>query len=592
MDYEPAITERQSKFKDRSSSTTTSDHKNLIEFNSVYSFPHSTSIHSFSTTPCCTNLYTGGQDGFIRRYSLYSTLNPSSSSSSPGNGNGNGNLTMKQPPIPSTTTATSTDLGLNRVPFLTGYWENEEYSPESEPATATQETTIKWGTKTSSTGSQSSVYSLAIHSQELWGLSGTSKGPINLFTIRHDQGQIRHVFKPDPSTSSTPRGHLPNSPVSVLTLDSSSETSFLSGGWDGRIFDWDLNTGLVKQSFLNNGSKRQITSITYRPVGIRTNSSNSSLNGVQNGGGGSISTQVVKNGEGGGDTEMDVDADADGEVDADADGEDDDTLLPPTESTSTATTTKLNIEKDPALDIPLLEDDQRSLLEGEGDSNCFMSTSLDGLVLIWDKRVHTFGKGGVCKLEDFGKELVRLGLSSGGGGGEEESTSEVEKGVNGKRKGTGRDKWSTSACWSSDGQEIYVARHSSLFSAYDLRQPTSPVSTYALPRSTGPITAIKSLNSSGSSRRRVLTGSWDCVRVWDLDKVKPFEKGDKRKFYSDTEEQGGGGGVRVVSGGHYGGTLSAIHVDPLEKWMFTTSGTRGWDGNSTENLIVHGIVKN
>ena len=173
MDYEPAITERQSKFKDRSSSTTTSDHKNIIEFTSVYNFPHSTSIHSFSTTPCCTNLYTGGQDGFIRRYSLYSTLNPSSSSS-PGNGNGNGNLTMKQPPIPSTTTATSTDLGLNRVPFLTGYWENEEYSPESEPATATQETTIKWGTKTSSTGSQSSVYSLAIHSQELWGLSGTS----------------------------------------------------------------------------------------------------------------------------------------------------------------------------------------------------------------------------------------------------------------------------------------------------------------------------------------------------------------------------------------------------------------------------------
>jgi len=32
-------------------------------------------------------------------------------------------------------------------------------------------------------------------------------------------------------------------------------------------------------------------------------------------------------------------------------------------------------------------------------------------------------------------------------------------------------------------------------------------------------------------------------------------------------------------------------IDPLEKWMFTASGSRGWDGNSTENLIIHEIVR-
>ncbi|GAA5952396.1 hypothetical protein JCM3765_001960 [Sporobolomyces pararoseus] len=553
-----------------------------IDFNSVYSFPHSTSIHSFSTTPSCTNLFTGGADGFIRRYSLYSTLNPSSASSS-------GNLTMKQPSTTTTTTTSTTDSEFNnRVPFLTGYWENEE-SPELVTGVGgvgeqgvESSSTIKWGTKISSTGSQqSSVYSLAIHSQELWGLSGTSKGSINLFTIRHDQGQIRHVFKPDPTSTSTtsPQGHFPTSPISVLTLNSfNNESSFLSGGWDGRIFDWDLNTGAIKQSYLNHGSKRQISSISYRPaVPV----------GGGGGGGAAGNSTTVKDGEG--DTEMkvdtaadkDIDEDADGEVDADADGEDDDTLLPPPQADS-----NLSIEKDPASDIPLL-DDQKGILEGEGggEGDCFMSTSLDGLVLIWDQRIHS---DGVCKLPDFGKELDRLGLSSG------ESNETGSKGKLGK--GKGRDKWSTSACWSSNGQEIYVARHSSLFSCYDLRNFSTPISTYALPRSTGPITAIKSLSTSGSSSngsgRRILTGSWDCVRVWDLDKVKPFERGDKRKFYSNNSEEGGGGGVRVISGGHYGGTLSAIHVDPLEKWMFTTSGTRGWDGNSTENLIVHEIVKN
>jgi transcriptional activator SPT8 len=66
------------------------------------------------------------------------------------------------------------------------------------------------------------------------------KGSINLFTIRHDQGQIRHVFKPDSSIvngvePASPQGHSSISPVSVLTLDSIDESSFLSGGWDGRI---------------------------------------------------------------------------------------------------------------------------------------------------------------------------------------------------------------------------------------------------------------------------------------------------------------------------------------------------------------------
>ncbi|GAA5901082.1 uncharacterized protein JCM6883_004746 [Sporobolomyces salmoneus] len=535
-----------------------------ISFNCLYSIPHSTQIHSFATTPCCTNLYSGGSDGFVRRYSLYSTLNSTTSTF---------NLTVKQSSAATqdknnTSTTTIPD---NRPPVLTGYWENEDPEPPSNDPNPTS--SVKWGTKTSTNTTQSGVYSLAVHSQELWGLSGTAKGSINLFTIRHDQGQIRHQFKPDDTTNTNrtnPRGHSSTSPVSVLTIDPSDETSFLSGGWDGRIFDWDLNDGKIKQSFLLGGDNipsRQISSISYQPTSSSTRKS-AGKNGF-----GKKQEEGEKDAAGEEDTDMDADADADadadGEMDADADGEVDDTL-PGANSTTFPTK-----PKDSALEVPILEGDSEGGEGGGGVAgNCFMSTSLDGLVLLWDKRIaSSAAKGkGVHRLPDFGEELERLGLSS-------VSSSDSDSKEQG---GRGRDKWSTSACWSLSGDEILVSRHSSLFSSYDLRSPSLPVSTYVLPCSTGPITSIRAL-----SNRRIVTGSWDCVRVWDLEKVKPFEKGDRRKLDLNEGEEGG---VRVVSGGHYGGTLSAIHVDPLEKWMFTTSGTRGWDGTSTENLLIHEIV--
>lgn len=77
-----------------------------------------------------------------------------------------------------------TDL---RTPVLSGYWENEEIGEwtndllegggggkEGKEGKEEKEKKQRWGTKNSAIHSQSSVYSLAIHSQELWGLSGTS----------------------------------------------------------------------------------------------------------------------------------------------------------------------------------------------------------------------------------------------------------------------------------------------------------------------------------------------------------------------------------------------------------------------------------
>lgn len=57
--------------------------------------------------------------------------------------------------------------------------------------------------------------------------------------------------------------------------------------------------------------------------------------------------------------------------------------------------------------------------------------------------------------------------------------------------------------------------------------------------------------------KHVLTASWDCVRLWDLEKAQPVSS-------SEMEGKGrgwGGKGVEVV-GGHYGGTVSAIRALP------------------------------
>ena len=96
----------------------------------------------------------------------------------------------------------------------------------------------------------SPVYSLAVHHQAVWLLSGLESGGINLQTCRHQAG----------TRVTTLREH--TSAVSVLNL-AQDETSFLSGSWDKTIHDWDLNVGKVKRSF--RGSGGQISAIERRP---------------------------------------------------------------------------------------------------------------------------------------------------------------------------------------------------------------------------------------------------------------------------------------------------------------------------------------
>jgi transcriptional activator SPT8 len=97
----------------------------------------------------------------------------------------------------------------------------------------------------------SSVYSLAVHHQGLWLLSGLESGGINLQSVRHDEGRRITCLREHASA------------VSALSL-AQDEKSVLSGSWDKRINDWDLNTGQVKRRYQNSGS--QIAAIEQRPL--------------------------------------------------------------------------------------------------------------------------------------------------------------------------------------------------------------------------------------------------------------------------------------------------------------------------------------
>lgn len=178
--------------------------------------PMSTSINAMAITPDLRYWITGGADGYIRKYD------------GPGTINGKLALTVAQrhPFVDSVT----------KAGILMSYWPNEE---PAAPGRSEQEHAL------------SSVYSLAVHSEALWLLSGLESGAINLQSVRHDEGKRISCLQRHTNA------------VSVLTL-ATDEKSVLSGAWDKNIFDWDLDTGHVKRSF--DGSGGQISAIELRPA--------------------------------------------------------------------------------------------------------------------------------------------------------------------------------------------------------------------------------------------------------------------------------------------------------------------------------------
>lgn len=173
--------------------------------------PQSTSINAMSMTPDLRYWFTGGSDGYIRKYD------------GPGSINGKMALTVAQrhPFVDSVTKAI----------ILMSYWENEEPGMNEQVL--------------------SPVYSLAVESKALWLLSGLESGAINLQSVRHDEG--KKICSLQQHTNA----------VSVLTM-APDEKTVLSGSWDKTILDWDLNTGQSIRGY--EGTAGQISSVELRPA--------------------------------------------------------------------------------------------------------------------------------------------------------------------------------------------------------------------------------------------------------------------------------------------------------------------------------------
>ncbi|EEB06991.1 SAGA complex subunit Spt8 [Schizosaccharomyces japonicus yFS275] len=170
--------------------------------------PMATSINACAFTSGLRWLFTGGEDGYIRKYDFAASVN------------GQLPLTVAQK-HPFVDTIVNAGVLLN---YFTNGYEVDKPSP---------------------------VYSLAVHTQGLWALSGVNNGDIIMYSTRHQEGY--------PITSL--KKH--TAPVSILTLHS-EERSVLSGSWDRDVHLWDLETGNVKATF--SADSGQVSHIQYRPV--------------------------------------------------------------------------------------------------------------------------------------------------------------------------------------------------------------------------------------------------------------------------------------------------------------------------------------
>ncbi|EXJ92708.1 transcriptional activator SPT8 [Capronia epimyces CBS 606.96] len=512
--------------------------------------PHSTSINAVCATADMRWVFTGGSDGYIRKFNWVDSVNYKLALT----------VAQRHPYVDSVV----------KAGVLMTYWENWDARPQTSRVL-------------------SPVYSLACQSQALWLLSGTSSGPIRLQTIRHDEG--REVSLLQKHTSA----------VSVLTL-SSDEKSLLSGSWDKTVVDWDLETGQGRNTFA--GSAGQISAIESRPLSSVPVPAESGEVVITNGTFSSNEGKPLSNGINSdtpnqnaeekpavatpdslfGDGDDDLFGDGAGAVMAnggdptDAFGEEDDemaralaqaphpedlldhdtsmldvtqshneTVDAPQESYASQMTSDGPLDGVPssaeqpfANGLPHAEDlekptgEQDDAQGGEAtvtSDSTFLATSIDGSIRVWDRRQP--------------KPVARILPRN-------------------------TPPWCLSACWSPDGNFIYAGRRNNTVEEYDLRKGLKgPERVFRFPNGSGAVTAVKAMPNG----RHLICASYDILRLYDL---------------KESQSQRSAVPFLIVPG-HRTGVLSHLYLDPACRFMLSTGGNRGWEGASTEVLLGYEI---
>ncbi|KIW20616.1 hypothetical protein PV08_01191 [Exophiala spinifera] len=510
--------------------------------------PQSTSINAVCATGDMRWVFSGGSDGYIRKFNWVDTVNNKLALT----------VAQRHPFVDSVV----------KAGVLMSYWEN-------------------WDARPQTTQNISPVYSLACHSQGLWLLSGTASGPIRLQSIRHDEGREIALLKKHTSA------------VSVLTL-SSDERSLLSGSWDKTVLDWDLETGQVRTTFAASAS--QISAIESRPMSsvpvppesgevIVPNGTFSSTDVKTNG----IKSEQLPNqttqeqpsvatpdslfgdgdddlfGDGGtavmgnGGDLTDAFVDADDEMSRALANESrpeeliDHEMQDAMESTGESSTVPQLIadlddnskimtnggpnthEQPLANGLPHTDDmekqpDEQAFAEDADapptSDSTFLATSIDGAIRVWDRR----------QPKPVARVLPR-----------------------------NTPPWCLSACWSVDGNCIYAGRRNNTVEEYDLRKGLKTSErVFRFPNGSGAVTSVKAMPNG----RHLICASHDILRLYDL-----------------KESQGQRSAVPfLIVPGHRTGTVSHLYLDPACRFMLSAGGNRGWEGASTEVLLGYEIA--
>ncbi|KIM58865.1 hypothetical protein SCLCIDRAFT_1218211 [Scleroderma citrinum Foug A] len=550
----------------------------------VCAIPHPVPTHSLASSFCMTHLLTGSDDGYIRNYDIFTSLN--------------GKITLTAPQRHHCNVVE----GNMKAGQIRCWWENPDYDNAQVGYPPVSESLL------------SPVYSLAMHSDALWALGGTQRGHINLFTVRHDPGKLIHVL----------HGH--RGPVSALSIDH-DEHGFFSASWDGEATQWDLNTGQVVRKFTAHGA--QLVAIAVRPLNPLTQHSfslTSSADAAGESDGFPVNSTVInpKMESDGSMTDVDMfsisadsgmerthdyqpsdasaafanhrtisnrptqdtDTKSDTSFDPlfddepDADGEIDDhspkdggsanqAVLAPQNATAPMSgpvgiavpdASSFNQEIKPVARLsqgcgvappknapPLLSSDNSATFSPD----ILMIAAIDGQIMLWDKRVSSPGKG-----------VGRMWMS--------EKTPP----------------WCVSACWSTDGAQVYAGRRNGTVDVWDVRLLgcSGPSCTPRLLRSlrNPPSSGVVSCVVPFPDGRHIACASIDNIRLWNA-----AEAGG-----ADVNVKSRGGVPFKVIPGHHGGYVSQMLVDPGGRFLISASSNRGWHGDSTRTVFVHDIKPN
>ncbi|WWD18894.1 hypothetical protein CI109_103349 [Kwoniella shandongensis] len=568
---------------------------NTLSIEAIVGIPLPSAVHSLATSACSSYLLAGSQDGYVRAYDLWGSVN------------GAQMMTAQQRSVVGLGETVS-KAGVGR-----GWWANEveginggQVGKRAEP-----------------------VYSMACEGDALWSLTGTQSGPINMYTLRHTPGHLVHSLK----------GH--TNVVSCMTL-LPNEKGFISGSWDGTVREWDLNTGQTVRTYPTHGA--QLSSLALRPFSQLPSPTPSPRNGndeeeeeetakenisismgpdffeKRSSNGDDVQVAEPPAGEEvdkpiaddevarssppqtqtNGDVEM---ADANtpvshdslfGDDDADADGE----TVPPSVLPTNAATTPTNNNTSPKpkpLGIalpggqnrpppitttteqptpssssaaplfvtPQSGGGQQSARHGAADTipllsptsykdfsdDILLTSSMDGQVVLIDRRVPSYEGTGV--------------------------------GVGRLMPGERAPPWCMSACWLANGNQVLAGRRNGTIDIWDVRRGSSSTApnllrTLRTPLESGPISCVVAFPDG----RHIATASQDNIRLWNSAEYLAPDDSMKRSRSKPP--------FKIIAG-HHGGTISSMIVDPRSRFLITASGDRGWQGESTKVVLVHEV---